>query len=238
MGIPSMKWRQIQRLPGTHFMSTSHSGTNSDGRHSLHSCSLPVNTSWVLEVAFDFCSDFLWQQPHTSNELSIHCLSGLLRLSCAALYANPHNKRLELGDKCEPYMLWISLFFCSIFFCLSDHSWLLILCNNIFSEKPLEFPKYLLFHCVEKCLVHTHAILHTIYQTQRSSEVTLYASHSTLAHSSKLGLYMLDHCDKYPAYLWGLSTWGVNGRLERNRLTCAYNNRAEGIVVNHWGPVA
>lgn len=78
-------------------------GTNSDGRHSWHSCSLPVNTSWVFKVAFDFCSDFLWQQPHASNESSAHCSSGPPRLSCAALYANPHNKRLELEDTCEPH---------------------------------------------------------------------------------------------------------------------------------------
>lgn len=79
---------------------------------------------------------------------------------------------------------------------------------------------------------------HAVNHTQHSSEVGPHASHSTLAHSAKFGLYMLHHCDKYPAYLWGLSTWGVNGRLERNRLTCTYNNGAKGIAVNHWGSVA
>lgn len=166
MGIPSihpLKLRQFQRLPGTRFMSTFHSGTNSDGRHSLHSCSLPVNTSWVFKVAFDFCSDFLWQQPHASNESSVHCLSGLLRLSCAALHANAHNKRLELGDTCEPHARWIS-FFCSIFCSFSLPvfwpqllNWLLILCNHFSSEKPLEFPKYLLFPCTGPCTCYTYS---------------------------------------------------------------------------------
>lgn len=70
---------------------------------------------------------------------------------------------------------------------------------------------------------------YTVNHSQHSSEVAPYASHSTSAHSSRLGLYMLHHCDKYPAYLWGLSTWSVNGST--------YNNGAKGIAGNHRGPV-
>lgn len=89
-------------------------GTNSDGRHSSHSCSLPVNTSW--------CSKWhLIPAPTFSNSSlthlmisSVHCLSGP-RLSCAALYANPHNK--ELGDTCQPHVhpVTLSSFFSACF---------------------------------------------------------------------------------------------------------------------------
>lgn len=43
-----------------------------------------------------------------------------------------------------------------------------------------------------------------------------HVSHSTLAQCLKLSLHMLHLSDEYSAYLLSLSTWGVNGRLERN----------------------
>lgn len=63
MGIPSIHpWSMITvSMAGqdTFFMSSLHPGTNSDSRHSSHSCFLPVNTSWVFKVVSDFLSDFL-----------------------------------------------------------------------------------------------------------------------------------------------------------------------------------
>lgn len=168
------------------------------------------------------------------NESSVHCLSGL---SCAALYANPHT--LKLGDKCEPHALWIS-FFRSIFLCFfclfSDRSCTIGIAFYVITspvKKHWSFPNI----CFLYWSIHMLHLL-TVNHAQPSSEVGRYASHLMLAHSSKLSLYMLHHCDKYPAYLRGLSTWGVNNRLERNRLTCTYNNGAEGVVVNHWGSLA
>ena len=205
---PSTETKTLSELPGTHFMSTFHSGTNSDSRHSLHSCSLPVNTSWVFKVAFDFCSNFLWQQPHASNDSSVHCLSGLLRLSCAALYANPHNKRLELRDTCEPHALWISFF--HLFLALVDRFLTTVgllvshLTWSFFHCKTTGVPQMFAFHCADKWFLHWSIQMRhllTINHTQHSPEVGPHVSHSMLAHSSKLSLYMLHHCDKYPAYL-------------------------------------
>lgn len=243
MGIPSthpLKWRPFQRLPETHFMSTFHSGTNSDGRHSWHSCFLPVNTSWVLKVAFDFCSDFLWQQPHASNESSAHCLSGLLRLSCATLYANPHNRRLELGDTCEPHAHSCSLYL-PLFFCLfSDHSYTIGFSFYVITflvKNHWIFPNICFWPCGESslALVHTNATpTRTVHHTQHSSEVGPHVSHSTSAHFLETESLLAPLLWQIPCIPVGLNHPGVNGRLERNRLTCTYNNGAEGIVVNHW----
>lgn len=85
---------------------------------------VPVNNSWV----FNFWSEFLWQQPNASNESSVLCSCELPHLSCATLYANPHNKRLEMEDTCKPHVLCHSS---SFLWFKTRVSQLTLLCNDL-----------------------------------------------------------------------------------------------------------
>lgn len=121
----------------------------------------------------------------------------------------------------------------SLFFCLfSDHSFSFYVITPL-AKNHWSLPNICLSLFTEPslALVHVHAT-----PTYRQSYLAFFRSQTmcklfNIGTFLKLGLYMLHHCDKYPAYLRGLSTWGVYGRLARSRLTCTYNDGAKGIVI-------
>lgn len=70
MRFPSILslWGLTHGLPGTHFKSSFHSGTNSDGRHSWHSGSFLVNSHWLFKVLLGLTLPDSETKTKTSND--------------------------------------------------------------------------------------------------------------------------------------------------------------------------
>lgn len=179
----------------------------------------------VFKVAFDSRSDFLQQQPHASNDLIcplfVWAASFMCRSVCKSTQQGAGRHMPATCASCR------SIFF---FFCLfSDHSFptgftFYVITSPV--KTPTGVPQIFAFHRAEKLFScwSTHTL--TVNLAQHSLEAGPHVSHSLLAHSSKCSLYVLHHCDKYPAYLQGSPTWGVRGESERNRQSCTHNNGA------------
>lgn len=148
---------------------------------------------------------FLSEQPHAT----VICPTA--RLGCCMFHAllcmQIHTTR---GWRCDTYGSHMLSGFQS-----------LALSSSFFFLPALtqqEFPKYLL-STVESvsgtvpytCYTYTHSKSYSAFL----SSSTMY--HLTLVHLLKLSLYTLHPCDQDTSYLWGLSTWGVTAKLERNK---------------------